>query len=341
MTRRRLAIVIPTYNRVRHLAMLLDALAVELAGLHDRVQVLVADNCSPDDTPAVAQAFAAAMPGTRVVRHDANLGPDENFCRCVELADADYFWMIGDDDLPREGAVRRLVDLLDRHEPDLLYLPSQWRDEMHAARRGPPVEPLAALALDRLAFARRVNVWSTFISGWIVRRAPYVDGAGAAGLRRFVGTNLVQLAWVLGTAAVGRRLLVLREPVVLATQGNSGGYGIARVFGGNFASVVEAVFGAGSPESRAMVSRCMLGFLPRPIHDLRFGDIGDHHREDVVEALGPRLSGYASYRLLVAMARAPAPVARLSFLACRVLARLQRLADRLAERLRRASALAA
>lgn len=329
----RLNIVIPTYNRARHLTNLLGALVPELAGLQDRVQVLVADNDSPDGTPAVTQAFAAAVPGTRIIRHESNVGPDENFSRCVELADADYFWMIGDDDLPREGAVRRLLDLLDRHEPDLLYLPSEWHEALDASQRGPRLGPLAPRMLHRLAFTRHVNVWSTFISGWVVRRAPYVDGAGAAGLRRFVGTNLVQLSWILGTAAVGRRLMVLREPIVLATKGNSGGYGMVTVFGGNFASVVEAVFGAESREARAMVSRCMLGYLPGTVHTVRFGDVGDYHREDILAALGPRLAKFASYRLLVAIARAPVPLARASFFICRVLGRLQRIADRLSERL--------
>src|ERR1700761_1591163 len=109
MTRALLTIVVPTYNRRDNLALLLRALQPELAPLRESVAVLVSDNASTDGTQALTQEMQAQWPELVVQRHPANLGPDGNFASCVARVDTRYFWIIGDDDLPKRGVVAKLV----------------------------------------------------------------------------------------------------------------------------------------------------------------------------------------------------------------------------------------
>ncbi len=145
-----------------------------------------------------------------------------------------FFWIIGDDDMPRAGVVRELLTLLERENPDLVYLNSDWRQALTDNDPHDPVTTLEAASLDRMSFARRVHVWSTFISGMVVNRDRYFSRHENASLRRFAGTGLVQLAWVLETLNTGRKFLHVEQRCVLATAGNTGGYAVFHVFGANF-----------------------------------------------------------------------------------------------------------
>ena len=324
-----LLIIVPTYNRAGYLRLLLTTLAREIDGFGDRVSVLVSDNASSDDTPEVTRAFQALVPSARIVRHERNLGPDENFCSCVEVADADHFWIIGDDDLPRAGAMRQILQILEQESPDLLYLQSDWREAVVDNDPETPLESMRVQLLERLEFARRVNVWTTFISGLVVRSDVFVQGADAAQLRRYNGTNLVQLSWVLGTLERSRKLLYVPDVCVIATSGNTGGYAVLKVFGANFPAIVSERFGSGSPIANAMVTRCAVEFLPGLLWALRFGNVGKFARENPAAVLRPQLGRYAVYALLVLIGRAPKLLAGGALLACKVAARGFRIADRL------------
>lgn len=299
MSAQRLTIIVPTYNRAAHLARLLATLATELAGLEGSVSVIIGDNCSTDETPTLTAEFARSWQDTQVLRHPSNLGADENFCRCLEHVQSPYFWIIGDDDLPRTGFVRALADLLDRAAPDLVYINSRWSPALTDNEPGQPLRALDAMQLDRQTFARRVHVWTTFISGVVVRR----EFAGGAALRRFTGTSLVQLGWVLNALDRGERFVHVRSVGVLATSGNTGGYRVLQVFGSNFQRVtLEALSSSRTScrTARAMIARTTLLFLPHLVWQYRLGTLGDFTaQEPLAEALSPQVRHSLAYGLLL------------------------------------------
>lgn len=296
---RLLTIIVPTYNREACLTMLLDALTTELSGLQGRVDVVIGDNASADATPEVTTAFATRWAETRVLRHSENLGPDENFCRCVEAVRTPYFWIIGDDDLPRAGAIPLLIQLLETHAPDLVYLSSRWTATLSNHQEAGTVSSLKATLMERGAFARSVHVWTTFISGAIVKRELAPDES----LRRFTGSLLVQLGWVLGALRCGRSFVHVAEPCVLATAGNTGGYGVLKVFGNNFQRVTREVF-SGSASQRslaeAIVLRTSIAFLPDLIWGVRQARLGAFDpNESIAANLEPQLGRSWTYRILI------------------------------------------
>ena len=99
-----LTIAIPTYNRAACLKDLLSALADQLKD-EPRVELIISDNASPDETPSVVQDFVARGLQVRYIRNAQNIGPDANFLQCFEAARGKYVWVFSDDDLIIPGAV--------------------------------------------------------------------------------------------------------------------------------------------------------------------------------------------------------------------------------------------
>lgn len=330
-----LTIIVPTFNRNQHLSRLLDAIRSELEGLGDLVDVLVGDNCSTDGTEAVTATFKASCPSAIVLRHDKNYGADENFCRCIDRVRSRYFWIIGDDDLPRAGVVRQILEVLVTEAPDLVYLASEWRPELKNNGPEDPVTAVKAVRLDKVAFARRIHVWSTFISGMIVNLESFVAANGPA-WRQYSGSSLVQLGWVLGSIKTGRRFLYISQKCVLATQGNTGGYSVLHVFGNNFPSITAEILGPKSKLAIAMTRRCAVEFLPDLIWGLRFKHLGDFAPENAAIALRSQLGRSASFwLLLMPIARLPRAAARWFLRIAHILARVLRVHDRLLESISR------
>jgi len=294
-----LTLIVPTYNRADCLEALLKALVTELRGLEDQVRVIVGDNASVDRTPMLTAAFYDAYRSCEVLRHASNLGADENFCHCVEKVDTRYFWIMGDDDLPKAGVIRLLVDLLRRETPDLVFLGAESREVLNGHEPDRPVTALAPVRVSRMAFARKVHVNATFISTMVVNRETYRSSADPAPLRRFTGTSLVQLGWVFGVLRTGSRFMYLNPKCVLSMRGNSGGYAMLKVFGQNFAAIVEKAFGAEAGISRAIIRRCAIMHLPGVVWGLRFDRIGDFDYEEPSSTLRPQLHSFLSYWLLL------------------------------------------
>jgi glycosyltransferase involved in cell wall biosynthesis len=107
---------IPTYNRAR--GYLREALASALAQTYERVEVVVADNCSEDDTAEVVAEVGAGR--VRYHRHERNLGAQANFNSLLELAAGDHFVLLHDDDLIDADFVATCVAAMGERRPGLV-----------------------------------------------------------------------------------------------------------------------------------------------------------------------------------------------------------------------------
>src|SRR5271155_3636355 len=72
-----LTLAIPSYNRSANLALLLRAIAPQLAEL-PQIELIVSDNASPDDTEQVMQQFLREGLRCRYFRNQTNIGADPN-----------------------------------------------------------------------------------------------------------------------------------------------------------------------------------------------------------------------------------------------------------------------
>ena len=107
-----LAIVISTYNRARFCELNVAWLLEKVQKYGSRVQVVVVDNASTDDTEARLGAFRNNRSFTLLV-NPSNTGMLGNLHVCSILQVARHVWLIGDDDFIHDHAIESVLALLD------------------------------------------------------------------------------------------------------------------------------------------------------------------------------------------------------------------------------------
>jgi len=116
-----LSVCIPTYNRARLLESALHSLAPQLEKMGGEVELVISDNCSPDHTPQLVSDFTARCKHVRGFRNETNLGVIKNIQLCIQRAQGEFVWMLGDDDLVREDALERLLGVI-KANPDVDFV---------------------------------------------------------------------------------------------------------------------------------------------------------------------------------------------------------------------------
>ena len=111
MTDPLVSFVVPCY-KLAHL--LPECVHSMLAQTYGRFEVLIMDDCSPDETPEVARSFGD--PRIRHIRNESNLGHLHNYNKGISLARGKYVWLISADDRLRKPYVlERYVRIMERH----------------------------------------------------------------------------------------------------------------------------------------------------------------------------------------------------------------------------------
>lgn len=111
----KLSICIPTHHgRMTQLNELLDGLVDDIIShqLEDTVQICISDNASLDGTEMLVERFRATHPGLiKYQRQEVNIGI-RNFLAVIEMADAEYCWLMGSDDAVVPSCTLRIVKFL-------------------------------------------------------------------------------------------------------------------------------------------------------------------------------------------------------------------------------------
>lgn len=103
---------VPTYQAQATLARTLQSLQRQT---YARLEILVVDNASSDQTVEIARRLAQDDPRIRVVAGATNIGGEGNFRRCVEIATGDLIGVFHADDVYDPLIVEKQVSYLQRH----------------------------------------------------------------------------------------------------------------------------------------------------------------------------------------------------------------------------------
>lgn len=104
-------VIVPCYEYAEHLPGCVESV---LAQEGVEVRVLVVDDCSPDETPAVAQRLRDGDRRVEYHRNEANLGLIRSVNRGLEWADdGDYVVVISADDLLAPGSLGRAAAVME------------------------------------------------------------------------------------------------------------------------------------------------------------------------------------------------------------------------------------
>lgn len=103
---------LPVYNGEAYLQVAIDSL---LAQTFTDFELVIADNCSNDETAEICQR-ATQDPRVRYVRHATNVGAIENFNFLARQAAGKYFKWAAYDDLCEPDYLKQCVEAMDRHD---------------------------------------------------------------------------------------------------------------------------------------------------------------------------------------------------------------------------------
>jgi glycosyltransferase involved in cell wall biosynthesis len=231
-----LTIAIPTYNRSRHVRELLSVLHDQVVR-ESRVELIISDNASPDDTPSVVAEFQQRGLPVHYLRNKENIGADGNFLQCFEQARGKYFWLFGDDDILLPGALQLIVERLSSDTYDLVYVksfPLETSTGLHEVQGPLRVKESRSASV----FASNVHVYLTFITGNIIHKQAALHGLerSPSELRN---SNLLQLGWTYAALNQYRHGLVIKDQLIGARVDNAGGYRLLEVFGPSLSAITE------------------------------------------------------------------------------------------------------
>jgi len=102
----KLSICIPTYNRGAFIGETLESIVSQAT---DEVEIVVSDNASTDNTKEVICEFLRRFSRITYFKWAENQGADRNYLKVVELAQGNYCWLMGSDDVLVPGSVERIL----------------------------------------------------------------------------------------------------------------------------------------------------------------------------------------------------------------------------------------
>lgn len=108
--KKQLTIAVPAYNAQAYIRKCLGS----MAGLDGRLEVIVIDDGSTDDTAAIARSYGESV---RVVSKP-NGGHGSGINTAIGLASGRYFKVVDADDWIEEGSLKQLLDALERTDAD-------------------------------------------------------------------------------------------------------------------------------------------------------------------------------------------------------------------------------
>lgn len=150
----RLSIVIATVNRAKLVARAIES---ALAQTSPDIEIIVSDNGSTDDTPAVIERYAGR--GLRTFRHDSTIPVLRHHDFLINQVRGEFLLALSDDDFLEPEFAAEVLAMFDRR-PELSFLYTgcsiHYEDLQVPAMVGPPIESGAAFLAAHYASQREV-----------------------------------------------------------------------------------------------------------------------------------------------------------------------------------------
>src|SRR2546430_7544442 len=100
---------IPTLNRAKELEASLKSI---ISQADQRVEIVIVDGGSTDETLAVIETLKASFPQIYVYGSESRSGVDRDILQAVAAARGAFCWLFSDDDLLESGALDRVSKLI-------------------------------------------------------------------------------------------------------------------------------------------------------------------------------------------------------------------------------------
>ncbi len=129
--KKKLIIIIPTYNRCEDLRLCLSFVMPQVEAYKDNVSVYISDNASTDVTKDVVMEYQLRYPELiSYYCQPENLTASPNFDHAVHSVDSEYIYMLSDDDIIVPGFISIMLDWINKYPyVNYFYLNQYVADE--------------------------------------------------------------------------------------------------------------------------------------------------------------------------------------------------------------------
>jgi abequosyltransferase len=220
-----LSICIPTHNFGRYIS---ETLQSVISQASRKVEIVILDGASTDDTKAVVEAHRSAKVPIKYCYQPHKGGIDADMARVVELARGEYCWLLSADDTLVEGAISRMLrEIENAHD---IYLCNRiWCDKdlnplvAESWLRGEKKDRTYTFS-DRnmlkryLDAAQSVGALFSCMSSIVVKRAVWLSVADGLRLK---GTNYAHVYRLFSAGRKpGAQVRYIAEPLVMCRGDN-------------------------------------------------------------------------------------------------------------------------
>lgn len=225
----RLSICIPTYQRATYLQRILTCIYGQIVKFEKGadIEVIVSDNASTDETQQVVAPFIAK--GLRYHRNESNIGPDANFLQLFKLAEGNYIWLPGDDDLFNSDTIDFILNCT-KFNFDYLFL----RTTGKSARPGRSARQINAKQL-----MINASIFTTFMTSQVIKSRLIKDRLAEA--TKFLG-GFMAYYYIFLQALHNSKVCLVSDckEVFPESTDNTGGYKFYKVWSESVISVLLA-----------------------------------------------------------------------------------------------------
>jgi len=117
-----LSICIPTYNRSEKLIATLECLKGQVENFGNYISIFVSDNNSDIEQKKNIQEYHLKNDFFLLNLNDVNLGIIGNLYTLNRLADSEYIWFLGDDDVLLPGCIQNIIKVLTEYSVNYLFM---------------------------------------------------------------------------------------------------------------------------------------------------------------------------------------------------------------------------
>lgn len=218
----KLSLVIPTFSRYEELNRCLKIIVSEIDKLseeqRDRIEVIVGDNCSPVCTDEVIYRNKVNC-NLIYIRRNKNIGLTNNVIELTKIANGDYVMWLTDDDFLIDGAIKFLLDLLDKVDDNIGYI---WSNLPTFDTRSGKIITIAFESFfeNTLLEKGRLNASKFAPVGWALSRQIYkkstIDFEGVARIN-----NAYFPIYLAANAMINHQSLYVNSPYVVHSYFNT------------------------------------------------------------------------------------------------------------------------
>ena len=103
-----ISILIPSYNREKYIS---ETLSCAISQSYDNIEIILVDNASTDKTWELCQKISKTDSRIKIYRNKENIGPVNNWKKCISYASGEYAKILWSDDLMASDFIEKTIRL--------------------------------------------------------------------------------------------------------------------------------------------------------------------------------------------------------------------------------------